>query len=80
MKTIYVVTTAARTPFRVRARAVVLAAVALTLAALCWLGGLAVLLLGAADALLAAWVGVPRLGWLIRSINGLIAESRRADR
>ncbi|MEV0968534.1 hypothetical protein [Microtetraspora glauca] len=66
MRTVYVVTTVGT--WRAEVRRLVLTALGPLLLALAVLGHLLVLVLGAADALVMAAIGVPRLAWCARPI------------
>jgi len=41
------------------------------------LGGVAALFAGAADALLSAWLGLPRMGWVARRVGEAAASEYR---
>lgn len=78
MPTVHLVTTAPR-PRRWPLRAYLLAAVALLMLALAFVGHLAALALGAVDALLTAAIGTRRIALLSRQLAGVARDTWKAD-
>ncbi|TYB50218.1 hypothetical protein FXF51_56680 [Nonomuraea sp. PA05] len=78
IRTVYVVTTAPGGRGRaVRAAAALLAARLVFL--LAWLGHAVVLAAGALDAIVCAWLGVPRTAVFLRRFRAVLNETWEAD-
>ncbi|MER7363556.1 hypothetical protein [Nonomuraea wenchangensis] len=78
MRTVYVITTKPGGQARaVRRFLALLAARLVYLTA--WLGHLAVLAAGAVDALVTAWLGVPRLGYVISRLRRVARQTWEED-
>lgn len=77
MRTVYVVTTTPGHHCRT-ARQLVFAIVAPVVAALAWIGHAIAQLAGAVDAVVTAWLGVPRLAVTVRRVRAALRDTWEA--